>query len=406
MFLEGRPPVAVGVTSGGDLFGGTQVTFTDVLGDKQFNIFASSVSQYRTMSFSYTNLSKRFQYALQAFSQTQFYYGQQPGVLYDPSYAYIDRDQAIATQTARGVTAFGIYPFNRYARVEFSAGILDFGQEYNEPVLQELADQYQIDQYGRALFSNGSYMPLGVTFVKETTVFREYGPLAGHTLRLGYEFAPPAGSLLSRQTFDGDARYYLRLATNGVLAFRARGYKSWGDFPGYLYFGGNSEMRGYDYLQFLGNKAFFLNSELRFPLIEAALTPLGVVGGLRGVAFANFGAAGYDGVPVKVWSTADDEIAPLLGFELDFATLSSKPVYGPPAKIGGLKLIDSRASYGVGLETFALGFPIHFDWSWRTLLNKTWEDYFFSYQAIQDGASSGSAWFRKPQFSVWIGYDF
>ena len=43
LFLEGRPPVNVGVTSGGDLFGGTQVTFTDVLGDKQFNFFAASV---------------------------------------------------------------------------------------------------------------------------------------------------------------------------------------------------------------------------------------------------------------------------------------------------------------------------------------------------------------------------
>ena len=34
------------------------------------------------------------------------------------------------------------------------------------------------------------------------------------------------------------------------------------------------------------------------------------------------------------------------------------------------KLVDGRASYGIGLETFALGFPIHFDWSWRTLFNK------------------------------------
>ena len=82
LFLEGRPPVNVGVTSGGDLFGGTQVTFTDVLGDKQFNMFAASVSQYRTMSFSYVNLSRRFQYALQAYSQTQFYYGYDPGLLF------------------------------------------------------------------------------------------------------------------------------------------------------------------------------------------------------------------------------------------------------------------------------------------------------------------------------------
>ncbi len=115
---------------------------------------------------------------------------------------------------------------------------------------------------------------------------------------------PARGDLLSRQTVDVDARYYMRLGTNGVLAFRARGYKSWGEFPGYLYFGGNSEMRGYDYLEFLGNKAFFTNAELRFPLIEAALTPIGVVGGLRGVFFVNFGGAGYEGMPMKVWTSA------------------------------------------------------------------------------------------------------
>ena len=47
------------------------MTFTDVLGDQQFNLYAASVSQYRSLSFSYLNLSRRFQYALQGFSQTQ-----------------------------------------------------------------------------------------------------------------------------------------------------------------------------------------------------------------------------------------------------------------------------------------------------------------------------------------------
>ncbi len=87
LFLEGRPPVALGVTSGGDVFGGTQVVFTDVLGDQQISMFVSSVSQYRTMSFSWLNLEKRLQWALQGYSQTQFYYGQlrervlRPGIL-------------------------------------------------------------------------------------------------------------------------------------------------------------------------------------------------------------------------------------------------------------------------------------------------------------------------------------
>jgi hypothetical protein len=408
LFLEGRPPVNVGVTSGGDLFGGTQVTFTDVLGDKQFNLFAASVSQYRTMSFSYVNLSRRFQYALQAYSQTQFYYGYNPGLLFAQEYGYIDRDLAQATQTARGMTAYGIYPLNRYARLELSAGALQFKQEYNEPGLQQLADQYQQAQYGRTLFSDGMFMPFGITFVQETTVFREYGPLAGNTVRIGYDYAPSFGDFLSRQTADLDARYYMRLGTNGVLALRARGFKSWGEFPGYIYFGGNSELRGYEYLEFLGNKGFFTNAELRFPIIEAALTPIGVVGGLRGVFFFNFGGAGFDGLPMKVWSSKGDTFQPLLGYVPDLLA-GYTPVYGDPVEVSGFRLIDTRASYGVGLETFALGFPIHFDWAWRTLFNRGWEDLLYHGPANDfnpAGTNRGSDWLRRAKFSVWIGYDF
>jgi len=406
LFLEGRPPVNVGVTSGGDIFGGTQVTFTDVLGDKQFNIFAASVSQYRTMTGSYVNLSRRLQYALQGFSQTQFYYGNQPGSLYGYDYAYLDRDQALATETSRGVTAFGIYPLNRYARLEMSGGLMQYKQEYTDEGLQQLADAYQQQTYGQSLFADGAFMPLAINYVQETTVFREYGPLAGNTVRVGYEVAPSFGSFLGRQTAEADARYYMRLGTNGVLALRARGLKSWGDYPGYLYYGGNSELRGYDYLQFIGSKAFFTNAELRFPLIEAALTPLGVVGGLRGVFFANLGAAGFNGVPMTVWTTKDVEYTPLVGFVNDPTSLTGlSPVFGPTTQITGFKLVDGRASYGIGLETFALGFPIHFDWAWRTMFNKQYEDYVFAFQGLAEG-KSGSDWFRKPKFSVWIGYDF
>ena len=43
LFLDGRPPVNIGVSSGGDVFGGSAVTISDVLGDQQFNFQASSV---------------------------------------------------------------------------------------------------------------------------------------------------------------------------------------------------------------------------------------------------------------------------------------------------------------------------------------------------------------------------
>ena len=58
-----------------------------------------------------------------------------------------------------------------------------------------------------------------------------------------------------------------------------------------------------------------------------------------------------------------------------------------------------RASYGIGLETFALGFPLHVDWSWKTLFNRDWEDLKFA-------AFGGSEEFRKPNVTFWMGYDF
>ncbi|HEY3883939.1 MAG TPA: hypothetical protein VGL62_01935 [Vicinamibacterales bacterium] len=405
MFLDGRPPVNVGVTSGGDIFGGTQVTFSDVLGDQQFSLFAESVSQFRTIMGSYVNLSRRLQYALQGFDVTQFYYGNYAGYFYDPTLSFLSHSDALETQTERGGAAFGIYPFNRYARVELSAGLYDFTQQYNDPALQAQALAYEQQVYGQALLANGLMAPLSAAYVRETTVFREYGPLSGETLRVGYQDAPKIGSFISRQTADVDARRYYRIATNGVLAFRFRGLKSWGQFPDYLFYGGNSEMRGYQYLEFLGNKAFFADAELRFPLIEAALTPFGVIGGLRAVAFADLGASQFNGTPLKVFSSKSTVVTPITSYQTDFFG-NSTPVYGQPEQINGFHLVDGRASYGIGLETFALGFPIHFDWSWRTMFNPGYEDYIYGAQALADGVSSGSKWLRAPKFSVWIGYDF
>jgi len=406
MFLDGRPPLNVGVTSSGDVFGGSAVTFSDVLGDQQFNLYAASISQYRTLSLSYLNLSRRLNWAVQGYSQTQFFYGQLENVFYDPSLSgVIDRDLSIATQTIRGGTAFGIWPFDKYRRVEVSGGVLQYDESFNDPLVQEYSQQYQQDQFGRTLIQSGTFVPLGITYVQETTIFREFGPLSGNTIRASYEAAPPIGSALSRQRVDLDARYYMRLGGSGLLAMRARGFNSWGDNPDFLYFGGNSEMRGYDYLSFVGNRSVFLNAELRFPFIEAMLTPVGVLGGIRGVFFANMGGASFKGQSFNWMSTGTDSYTPILRYDVNPLNGIQTPIYGPEVQVSGLRLVDARASYGVGLETFALGFPIHFDWSWKTLLNKDWEDLKFFANGALEG-TSGHDWFREPQFQVWIGYDF
>ncbi|MDO8835826.1 MAG: hypothetical protein Q7V01_09525 [Vicinamibacterales bacterium] len=398
MSLDGRPPITAGVTSGGDLFGGTAISFTDVLGDRRVDMYAASMSQYRQFAASLVNQSRRFQYALQGYWMDTFFYGQTGGVYYDPIYSpYIDRDLATATRSNRGLTAFGLYPLSRYSRVEMSAGLGYMNESYNDPVLADIANEYQQDAYGQSLFRSGYYAPMSVAFVQETTIFREFGPLTGRTLRASYEFAPKVKDL-SWQSLELDVRKYFRLFGSTVLAVRGKAFRSWGETPDFTYFGGNSEMRGFDYLEFVGQKAFFANAELRLPLVHAMATPIGVVGGIRGVAFFNIGGAWFDNAGYKFSAKDEQVVTPVVGLDFDAFGFPT-PVYGQPMGITGFRLVDGRASYGIGLETFALGFPIHFDWSWRTLFNKTWEDALFA-------ANGGSEAFRKPRFQFWIGFDF
>ena len=49
LFLEGRPPLNVGVTSGGDFFGGSQIALSDVLGDKNFTVTALSLREFHRL---------------------------------------------------------------------------------------------------------------------------------------------------------------------------------------------------------------------------------------------------------------------------------------------------------------------------------------------------------------------
>jgi hypothetical protein len=127
-------------------------------------------------------------------------------------------------------------------------------------------------------------------------------------------------------------------------------------------------------------------------------TPIGVLGGIRGVFFFGIGAARFNDQPFTFSTSKAEQVQPVVDYTFD-PIAGFLPIYGQPVTVDGFRLKDGRASYGIGLETFALGFPIHFDWSWKTTFNRAWEDALY---AIAGGSSA----FRKAKFSVWIGYDF
>ena len=51
----------------------------------------------------------------------------------------------------------------------------------DDPSLEAYSNAYQQSITGQSLTTSGSMLPLSVALVRETTVFREYGPLAGST---------------------------------------------------------------------------------------------------------------------------------------------------------------------------------------------------------------------------------
>ena len=74
LYLEGRPPINVGVTSSGNFYGGTAIALTDVLGDQHFSATVLSVSSYRIYDGRYTNLASRLHSGFNFFDQTYFFY--------------------------------------------------------------------------------------------------------------------------------------------------------------------------------------------------------------------------------------------------------------------------------------------------------------------------------------------
>ncbi|HVR70801.1 MAG TPA: BamA/TamA family outer membrane protein [Vicinamibacteria bacterium] len=366
LFLEGRPPLNVGVTSSGDFFGGSQVALTDVLGDHNFMMTAVSLREFRSYEGTYLNLTRRLHWGFTAFDFTQFFYAAPYDLI--PDYS---RRGAFATQRYSGAVALAQYPLDKFRRLELQAGVLRVSEGFENPFAEEQA-RLQAQLLGLPYFlNNGSIAPISLNLVGETTRFREFGPLAGHTFSIGLQTAPSVGGLLSRHTVDVDARKYFRLGQGTVFALRARGFKSGGENPDIFYFGGNMELRGFPYRSLVGNEGFFANAELRIPLIDVMKTPLGILGPVRGTLFAGAGSAKWKGQPYD-FVTRDPGISYL-----------RDPIFGEP--VSGLRLVDGRASYGMGLQFFFLGYPLHFDWI-----------------KITDLKTATPGW----RFDFWIGYDF
>jgi Tol biopolymer transport system component len=363
LYVTSRPPIDAIVSTDGSIYGGSSLSFSDLLGNHNFNLLAYQVRSFRSYFFSYANLTRRTQFALSAFQYTLFYYPDY--VYYNPSFFTLASYQdAIATRQVTGLNAQGYYPLNRYYRFEAGLGYYHFEEDYLDPLLMR-----QFLQGGQTGFVNGSLIQASLSFVGETTAFKEYGPVAGHTFSFTLAQALPfANSLIRNTTFQADARAYLNLGYDFLVAFRVQGFGSWGRDPFLFFFGGDNQVRSANYYSLVGSEAWFADAELRFPLVRGVSTIIGNLGPVRGVIFLDLARARVKGYPAKFYDFQD-------AFGLSYDAY------------------DALGSIGYGFQMFFLGLPIHLEFVKRLYV-----------------PNIGRPWDLKIvgdfQTKFWIGFDF
>ena len=363
LYITSRPPIDAIVSSDGSIYGGSSLSFSDLMGSHNFNMMAYQVRGFRSYGLSYMNIGRRLQFAVNAFQYTLFYYPDY--VYYDPTfYELSNYRDAIATREITGVSAAAYYPLDRYYRLQASLGYYHFQEDYLDPFLMQ---QFLLGR--SAGFLNGNMLQASLAFVGETTAFKAFGPISGQTFSLTLnQTLPVTKAFLLNTTAEADVRGYLNLGYDFLVAGRLKAFGSWGRNPFLYYYGGNNEVRSANFYSLVATEAWFANVEIRFPIVNAVSTILGNLGPVRGTFFF------------------DITRARLKGYGAQFVIFQDPFGFNSQA-------YDALGSLGYGFQMFFLGLPVHLEFVKRVYIpsiSKPWD-----MRIVGDF-----------QTRFWIGFDF
>ena len=170
---------------------------------------------------------------------------------------------------------------------------------------------------------------------------------AGGSAPTGRPTPTASGTLTS--TLSVDFRQYLTLTRRSNLAFRFVGLVREGNFSTPFYFGGLDTLRGFEFRSIVGDRGFFANLELRFPLIDLLATPIFNFQGVRALFFLDVGGAWFDEFQdFDLWDSQNNRLG------------------------------DAVSSYGFGITVRIFGLDWNFDFAKRWDFDKTIDDGFES----------------------------
>lgn len=232
----------------GGVGNGAQIFFTDMLGNHQISLLFGTASedfndfiQRLNVGVTYTNLSRRLNYAVGAFHLASYL-----GSSYD----------LLRYERRYGVLGGVSYPFSAFSRVGLTTVFREMERDDDITFLG-------IERGKSQLLSNF----LSYTF--DNIVWYVGGPLGGRRLNVSFgNTLDLQGSRYESTTLHFDVRNYLTLTDRVIFAQRFVSRTAWGSDLQLFYLGGAWDLRGYGFREFAGKRTLLLNNELRFPLID------------------------------------------------------------------------------------------------------------------------------------------
>ncbi len=319
---------------GRGFFGGTTVSLSDMLGDRQlvFSGYVNGRIDEAQVLAAYANLSRRTSYAV-GIQQDPYFFYQGSFITDGPTnfeQTYVTRYRRLVLRSAFAQAA---YPFSRFSRIEAGTrltnvndAVLDINEVFDPFSGQLTRDVFQ----ERTSLGSVSFVQPSLALVHDNALGGYVGPMLGRSSR--FEVAPTIGGWRYIQT-TADTRRYDRLVGPFTLATRLMYYgRSGRDADRFsLYVGYPDLLRGYtsgSYLrnecnntlqdpnsatgcaaldQLVGTSFAVGNAELRFPILSPnwSWVPKAVPP-LEGAIFYDIGLAWY-GKSKVAWTRAADE---------------------------------------------------------------------------------------------------
>lgn len=266
----------------GTVLAALSIEISDLMGNHRIVGVFGSASRQRNLQGMYFNQRRRLNWGISGTSQRLFFFTQDLNNLSE-----IDRESFFELD---GAEIFASYPITRDYRVEVSAGYYD--------QLYTFANQFETtggDRIIGSAYPSGTYMPLGVSLIADKARFREFGAFAGWRTRLDFRYAPPSVGDLTFREWIVDHRMYFPITARNIIAWRTWLAWSQGEDPNVFFMGGLNQLRGYDWLQFSGNRVWFMNLEYRWPFIDEVRAGAMAITDIRGLFFLDVGGAWFDG---------------------------------------------------------------------------------------------------------------